>query len=289
MRGGISASVVAVVLALSGCTFNQQQAANSPDATPSTPAVSTTPSTAPTPTDTPTPSTAPSAAPSPSPAKLIITSVNFHMGEVGLAYGTVTAGAAGGVKPYKWSISSGALPPGLALSKAGGSTTGKPTAPGTFSFVIRVDDSAGGAAGVPRSIYVFRQLAFNVTKANCGNRTNGGPNNCASALSLALHIPYSGGTTGVKPTVKITGVTGTIYTPRLRAACKLPVSNSTPNPPPGMTVSASGGFMTLSAGPPSGTWCGYSGTITFVLVNPSPCGAGFLCTSSNTLSVLFDL
>jgi Putative Ig domain len=206
------------------------------------------------------------------------------MGEVGLAYGTVTAGAAGGVKPYKWSISSGGLPAGLALS-SGGSTTGKPTAPGTFSFVIRVDDSAGGAAGVPRSILVFRQLVFNVTSATCPDPTTK-LNNCAG--NAALHISYSGGTPGAKPTVKITSVNATI-SPFSRA-CLGTVSNTTTNPPPGMTVSASGGVMTLSAGPPDQLkWCHYSGTITFVLVNPSPCGAGFLCTSSNTVSVRFNL
>jgi hypothetical protein len=211
------------------------------------------------------------------------------MGEVGLIYGPVSAGAAGGVKPYKWSISSGALPSGLALSN-GGSTTGKPTAPGTFSFVIRVDDSAGGAAGVSRSILVFRQLVFNVATATCPNPTTK-LNNCAAASNAALHIPYSGGTPGAKPMVKITGVNGaTIRTPGPRAACLTPVSTATTSPPPGMTVSASGGFMSLSAGPADGkTWCGYSGTITFVLVNPSPCSAGFLCTSSNTLSVRFNL
>jgi hypothetical protein len=48
--------------------------------------------------------------------------------------------------------------------------------------------------------------------------------------------------------------------------------------------------MTLSAGPPDQkTWCHYVATITFVLVNPSPCGSGFLCTSSNTLTVRFNL
>lgn len=211
------------------------------------------------------------------------------MGEVGVTYGLVIAGAAGGVKPYKWSIGSGALPPGLAVSK-GGSTTGKPTAPGTFSFVIRVDDSAGGAAGVPRSILVFRQLAFNVTNATCPNPTTKNTQ-CAAAFNAALHIPYSGGTPGAKPTVKITGVTnGTIYTP-VRGVCGQSLPNPTTNPPPGMSVSASGGVMTLSAGPPDPLkkWCNYTATITFVLVNPSPCGAGFLCTSSNTLSVLFNL
>jgi hypothetical protein len=209
------------------------------------------------------------------------------MGEVGLTYGAVTAGAAGGVKPYKWSISSGALPSGLALSNAG-STAGKPTAPGTFSFVIRVDDSAGGAAGVARSIYVFHQLAFTVISATCPDPTTK-LNNCAA--NAALHIPYSGGTTGAKPVVKITSVNATISTP-LRGGCFVFTKPTpTPNPPPGMTVSASAGVMTLSAGPPdpANNWCHYTGTITFVLINPSPCSAGFLCTSSNTLSVRFNL
>jgi len=283
----VAAAVAAgVILVLGACTqlTSQQQPTNSPEATPSTPAETPTPSTAPTPLETP----PPAASPSPSPAKLIITSVTFHMGEVGLAYGAVTAGAAGGVKPYKWSISSGGLPSGLALSSAG-KTTGKPTAAGTFSFVIRVDDSAGGAAGVTRSILVFRQLVFNVTTATCPDPTTK-LNNCAAASNAALHIPYSGGTPGAKPIVKITGVNGaTIGTP-LRGGCLVFSTNPTTNPPPGMTVSASGGVMTLSAGPPDQLkWCHYSGTITFVLVNPSPCGAGFLCTSSNTLSVRFNL
>jgi hypothetical protein len=280
--------VAGVVLVLTACTQQISQQGASPEASPSIPAVTTTPSTAPIPADSPTPDASPTPVASPSPAKLIITSVPFHMGEVGLPYSTVTLGAAGGIKPYKWSISSGALPPGVTVS-SGGSTTGKPTAAGTFSFVIRVDDSAGAAAGVPRSIYVFRQLAFTLTKAQCGDSANG-IHHCAAALNSALQISYSGGTAGAKPIVKITGVTsGLIGAPIVvkLGGCQTPVPTTLP--PPGMTVSASGGFMTLSAGPPSGTWCSYSATITFVLINPSPCGTGFLCTSSNTLSVLFSL
>ena len=278
-----AAMAAGAILVLGACTqLTSQQPTNSPEATASTPAETPTPSTAPTPLGTP----LPAASPSPSPAKLIITSVTFHMGEVGLAYGAVTAGAAGGVKPYKWSISSGGLPAGLALSSSG-STTGKPTAPGTFWFVIRVDDSAGGAAGVTRSIYVFRQLLFNLTKATCGSAPK--THQCATAFSAALHIPYSGGTSGAKPTVNITGVTGGMLStinPVKLGACNFPVS--TKSPPAGMAVSAAGGIMTLSAALP-GNSCSYSATITFVLVNPSPCGAGFLCMSSNTLSVVFNL
>ena len=255
MRGVFSASVVAVVLALTSCTLNQPQAA--PEATPSTPAVSTTPSTAPTPTDTPTPSTAPSAAPSPSPAKLIITSVNFHMGEVGLAYGTVTAGAAGGVKPYKWSISSGALPAGLALSKAGGSTTGKPTAPGTFSFVIRVDDSAGGAAGVPRSIFVFRQIAF----------THDQRGKCSDIGNAGLYDPqlkYTGGASNATPKDQSS---------RRRAG--------DPALPPGSTITAKAGVVTGgSIFPARASMHRFLHRCVLVLVDPSPCGANFRCSSA---------
>lgn len=278
--------VAGCVLMLGACVPQTSQQTVSPPATPSTAAV--TPSTAPTPADSPTPTGSPPAIASPSPAKLIIKAFTFHLGEVGVIYGTVTVVAAGGVKPYKWSISGGALPPGVALSSSG-KATGKPTASGTFSFVVRVDDSAGGAAGAPSSILVFRQLAFTVTNATCPDPTTK-LNNCAAASNAALHIPYSGGTPGAKPTVKITSVTrGTIYTP-LRGGCIVFAPNTTTNPPPGMSVSAGGGVMTLSAGPPDQkTWCHYIATITFVLVNPSPCGSGFACTSSNTLTVRFNL
>jgi hypothetical protein len=46
----------------------------------------------------------------------------------------------------------------LALSSAG-NASGKPTATGNYSFVVRVDDSAGAAAGVPRTITVVPQLS----------------------------------------------------------------------------------------------------------------------------------
>jgi hypothetical protein len=46
----------------------------------------------------------------------------------------------GGVKPYTFSVSSGSLPPGLALNSATGAITGTPTTAGTFSFTISVVD-----------------------------------------------------------------------------------------------------------------------------------------------------
>ena len=256
--GVVLATIAGLVLILSACTqLTSQQPTNSPDATPSTPAVSTTPSTAPTPADSPTPSTAPAPIPSPSPARLIITTVNFHIGEVGLTYGTVTAGAAGGVKPYKWSISSGVLPSGLAFSQ-GGSTTGKPTAPGTFSFVVRVDDSAGAAAGVSRSIFVFRQIAFTASTGLCSGTYLTG---CTTQLK------YTGGASS-NPKVTVTQDLA-LYPPL----------------PAGSTFNAKGGVVNVSI-PPVCTLGNGTAVVTVVLVDQSPCGAGFNCSSGKlTLTI----
>jgi hypothetical protein len=278
MRGVVPATFAAgLVLVLAGCSvsFNQPQAAKSPEASPSAPAVSPAASTSPTPADSPTPSTAPSPKASPSPAKLIIRTLPYHMGEVGVTYGTVVLVAAGGVKPYKWTIQGGALPPGLALSK-GGSTTGKPTTAGNFSFVVRLDDSAGAAAGAPSSIMVFHQLAFGPPPTYV----------CSGGISCALKIPYTGGIPGDKPAVKVLSVSGGNISLRMvTRGCQASVATS--SPPPGTTTAASGGTMTLSLTIPSSTWCNYSGDVTYELVDHSPCGAGFLCASSNTIRVTF--
>lgn len=51
--------------------------------------------------------------------------------------------ASGGMDPHKWSLaaSSGPLPAGLTLDSEFGILGGRPTAPGTFSFIVQVTDS----------------------------------------------------------------------------------------------------------------------------------------------------
>ncbi|MEO8508469.1 MAG: IPTL-CTERM sorting domain-containing protein [Betaproteobacteria bacterium] len=61
---------------------------------------------------------------------------------LGIPYNqTVTA--SGGTPPYTYTVSSGALPPGLSLNSATGAITGTPTAIGAFGFTITATDANG--------------------------------------------------------------------------------------------------------------------------------------------------
>jgi hypothetical protein len=169
--GSIPATLIAGLLFVStSCAAITARQTSSPEASASAPVA--TPAETPTSGTTPPPASPPTVVPPPSSvtaplAKLIITSVAFHAAEVGIAYAPVSLGAMGGKPPYTWTANSGTLPTGLALS-SDGKVTGTPSVAGAFSFVVRVDDAAGGAAGVPRSLTVARHLAVS---GSCATQT----------------------------------------------------------------------------------------------------------------------
>jgi hypothetical protein len=76
----------------------------------------------------------------PVPASLTIATTALPAGQPDVAY-SGTVAASGGVQPYSWSISSGALPPGIALNSATGALSGTPTIAGSYPFTVMVADS----------------------------------------------------------------------------------------------------------------------------------------------------
>ena len=80
----------------------------------------------------------------PAPPLRITSGSPLLAAELGAAYSQALTGA-GGVPPYGWTISGGALPTGLTLS-SDGTVSGIPTVPGTFSFNVRLTDSLSSLA-----------------------------------------------------------------------------------------------------------------------------------------------
>ena len=184
--------------------------------------------------------------------------------------------ASGGLGPYQYTITSDNRPGGMGVS--GLSLTGTFPAPGplgAYGMTVQVTDQFGAQRTVNATWYVFSHITIGASRVICGN----------SANSCVLQIPYTGGTPNGGPVITIRSVTGfggkgsaTVTVPK--DGCGFTGANVTTSQPPGTTESANGGLLTISMGPPNTTtWCGYSGRVSLVLVDQSPCGPGN-CTSN---------
>jgi len=76
------------------------------------------------------------------PAVLTITTTSLPAGTVGQAYSRAVQ-ASGGTGSLTWRISAGALPAGLNINSTTGTIAGTPTAAGTSSFTVRVQETGG--------------------------------------------------------------------------------------------------------------------------------------------------
>jgi hypothetical protein len=113
-----------------------------------------------------------------------ITTSSLPNGAVGAAY-SQTVTAADGVQPYQWSIAAGSLPAGCSLNPSTGAISGTPTTVNSYSFTVRVTDSAGGVAARALSITVNAPVAITTTSLPDGRQN----------VSYSQTVTASGGTT----------------------------------------------------------------------------------------------
>ncbi|GEM_PF-2479389 len=117
----------------------------------------------------------------------ITISVGLTITTTGLSGATLTAAynqtlaASGGTAPFTWSITSGALPAGLALNSSTGVISGIPTTAGTSNFTVRVTDA--NSAFDDQALSIVVSAAPVVTTTTLPNGTVNGSYNQTLAAS----------------------------------------------------------------------------------------------------------
>ncbi len=92
---------------------------------------------------------------------LTLTPATVPAGTAGVAY-TQTFIASGGIAPYTYALSAGALPAGMTLNAAG-ALSGTPTVAGTFNFSVTATDSTTGTAATVTNAYTLTLSAPTIT------------------------------------------------------------------------------------------------------------------------------
>ncbi|MES2555918.1 MAG: choice-of-anchor J domain-containing protein [Bacteroidota bacterium] len=196
------------------------------------------------------------------PTFTMTTGGSLVSGTAGTAYSTtITQTGALGAPTY--SVTAGALPPGMTLGAASGTISGTPTATGTFNFTVSVSDASGCSGSTAYSILIgcpANPTSLNGLPTLCDN---------GSPYTLTQGLPAGGTYVG-------TGVSGGVFDPSVGSeiitydytdayGCAHSSSNPlTVNLAPGVwqspisAVCDNSGLLALSGGSPAGGT--YSGT-----------------------------
>lgn len=167
-----------------------------------------------------------------SPTLTITTTTLLHA-TVGAAY-SATVQATGGVTPYSFSISAGALPAGVTLNAGTGVISGTPTAAGTASFTVRVSDAETPAQTASQALTLLVINALTITTVTVPNAqigtaytasigiTGGVPPYTCSILSGALPAGLAVSTSGSTCVISGTPTQAGSFTFTIQVADSLP-------------------------------------------------------------------
>jgi hypothetical protein len=132
-------------------------------------------------------------------------------GTLGSSYPEASVSASGGVEPYSFAVTQGAMPAGLALNSSSGAITGTPAATGTFSFRITATGQ-GGCTGSRQ--YVVSVACGTLTFSPAGPALPNGTKGVAYSQTITV-TPGSGYTYstllgGLPPGYTLNSTTGVI-------------------------------------------------------------------------------
>jgi large repetitive protein len=163
--------------------------------------------------------------------KLVITTATLPSGVVSAAY-TATLQSSGGVGTITWSVSSGSLPAGLAMSNSG-VISGTPTTAGTSSFTVQAKDSGAPQQSVQQALSIAVYTGLTISTTSLPNGT------VNSAYSATLKSVGGTGTVtwsisqGSLPTGLNLGASGTISgSPSTAGTSNFTVSATDSSTPP---------------------------------------------------------
>lgn len=139
---------------------------------------------------------------------ITISPSSVSQGITNTAY-SVTFSATGGQAPYTWS-NTGTLPPGITLNGSTGQLSGTPPTPGTWSFTVRVIDSAGCSVTHGYSLTVISSMKVG-NLVYIDSNWNGIFDTNEGVTAVTVELYHSGDTPGSSAPVKSTTTSAGLY------------------------------------------------------------------------------
>ncbi|MEA9581291.1 putative Ig domain-containing protein [Xanthomonas nasturtii] len=98
-------------------------------------------------------------------ATVTLPATSLAAGTAGQAYTAAITPASGGIAPYTYTLSAGALPAGITLNSGTAALSGTPTAPGTYNFSLTATDSTTGTPSTATQSYTLTIAAPTIVLA----------------------------------------------------------------------------------------------------------------------------
>jgi hypothetical protein len=140
---------------------------------------------------------------------LLVAACPPSVSEIGLLV-NVSLAAAGGVQPYKWSVSSGSLPAGLVLDPSAGTISGTPTQSGTAQITLMAADNTNQTA--TRQCTLDVRPALTITTSSLASNITGAAAYSDTVAASGGQPPYIWSTTAgsLPPGLSLNAGTGQI-------------------------------------------------------------------------------